>query len=73
MTIRRGDLLFVGTNHQQLGPIQDGETVEMEIERIGSFTFNVADPLKRSWPKGIDSSVGSSVRTRLESAAPAAP
>jgi 2-keto-4-pentenoate hydratase/2-oxohepta-3-ene-1,7-dioic acid hydratase in catechol pathway len=73
MTIRAGDLLFVGTNHQQLGPIQDGETVEMKIEKIGSFEFHVADPQKRSWPKGIDSSVGNSVRTRLEAAAPAAP
>ncbi|HVB05531.1 MAG TPA: fumarylacetoacetate hydrolase family protein [Acidimicrobiales bacterium] len=73
MTLRRGDLLFVGTNHQELGPIQDGETVEMSIERIGSFQFHVADPLKRSWPKGIDSSVGQSVRSRLEAPAPAAP
>jgi 2-keto-4-pentenoate hydratase/2-oxohepta-3-ene-1,7-dioic acid hydratase in catechol pathway len=71
MTIRRGDLLFVGTNHQQLGPIQDGETVEMSIERIGAFSFHVSDPLKRSWPKGIDASVGQGVRSRLEAATPA--
>ncbi len=68
-TILPGDLLFVGTNHQQLGPLQDGETAEMGIEKIGSFTFHISDPKKRSWPKGIDASVGQSVRGRIEEAA----
>lgn len=66
MTMLPGDLLFIGTNHQQLGPLQDGETAEMSIERIGSFTFSVSDPQKRSWPKGLDLSVGNSVRARIE-------
>lgn len=66
MTMLPGDLLFIGTNHQQLGPLQDGETAEMSIARIGSFTFSIRDPQKRSWPKGLDLSVGNSVRARLE-------
>jgi 2-keto-4-pentenoate hydratase/2-oxohepta-3-ene-1,7-dioic acid hydratase in catechol pathway len=66
MTMLPGDLLFIGTNHQQLGPLQDGEHAEMSIEGIGSFTFSVSDPKKRSWPKGIDLSVGNSVRGRIE-------
>ena len=66
MTMLPGDLLFIGTNHQQLGPLQDGEHAEMSIERIGSFTFEVRDPQKRSWPKGIDLSVGNAVRGRIE-------
>jgi 2-keto-4-pentenoate hydratase/2-oxohepta-3-ene-1,7-dioic acid hydratase in catechol pathway len=68
VTILPGDLLFVGTNHQQLGPLQDGETAEMGIEKIGSFTFHISDPKKRTWPKGIDRSVGESVRGRLTAA-----
>jgi 2-keto-4-pentenoate hydratase/2-oxohepta-3-ene-1,7-dioic acid hydratase in catechol pathway len=68
LTIRPGDLLFVGTNHQQLGPLQDGETVEMEIASIGSFSFHVADPKRRSWPKEVDASVGENLRRRLETA-----
>ena len=68
-TILPGDLLFVGTNHQQLGPLQDGETAEMGIDKIGSFTFKISDPKKRSWPKGIDASVGQTVRSRIEEAA----
>ena len=69
MTFFPGDLLFVGTNHQQLGPLQDGETCHMEIEKIGGFDFHIVDPSKRSWPKGIDASVGQNVRGRIEEAA----
>jgi 2-keto-4-pentenoate hydratase/2-oxohepta-3-ene-1,7-dioic acid hydratase in catechol pathway len=69
MTFFPGDLLFVGTNHQQLGPLQDGETCHMEIEKIGGFDFHIVDPYKRSWPKGIDASVGQNVRGRIEEAA----
>jgi 2-keto-4-pentenoate hydratase/2-oxohepta-3-ene-1,7-dioic acid hydratase in catechol pathway len=68
-TILPGDLLFVGTNHQQLGPLQDGETSEMGIEKIGAFQFHIVDPKKRTWPKGIDPSVGQMVRGRLTEAA----
>jgi 2-keto-4-pentenoate hydratase/2-oxohepta-3-ene-1,7-dioic acid hydratase in catechol pathway len=69
MTILPGDALFVGTNHQHLGPLQDGETAEMGIEKIGTFQFHVVDPQKRSWPKGIDASVGQLVRGRITQAA----
>jgi hypothetical protein len=41
----------------------------MEIEKIGSFEFHIVDPKKRSWPKGIDSSVGQNVRNMLSQAA----
>jgi 2-keto-4-pentenoate hydratase/2-oxohepta-3-ene-1,7-dioic acid hydratase in catechol pathway len=66
MTFLPGDLLFVGTNHQQLGPLQDGETCHMEIDKIGGFDFHIVDPKKRSWPVGIDASVGQNVRGRIE-------
>jgi 2-keto-4-pentenoate hydratase/2-oxohepta-3-ene-1,7-dioic acid hydratase in catechol pathway len=69
MTFLPGDLLFVGTNHQQLGPLQDGETCHMEIDSIGGFDFHIVDPYKRSWPKAIDPSTGQNVRARIEKAA----
>ena len=53
MTLNTGDLIACGTNHEGLGALQDGETVEIEIERIGRMSLKVADPLKRSWERGI--------------------
>jgi 2-keto-4-pentenoate hydratase/2-oxohepta-3-ene-1,7-dioic acid hydratase in catechol pathway len=53
MTLNSGDLIACGTNHEGLGALQDGETVEIEIEHIGRMSLNVADPLKRKWERGI--------------------
>ena len=53
MTLNTGDLIACGTNHEGLGALQDGETVEIEMERIGRMSLKVADPLKRSWERGI--------------------
>ncbi len=53
MTLNTGDLIACGTNHEGLGALQDGETVEIEIERIGRMSLNVVDPLKRSWERGV--------------------
>jgi 2-keto-4-pentenoate hydratase/2-oxohepta-3-ene-1,7-dioic acid hydratase in catechol pathway len=53
MTLNSGDLIACGTNHEGLGALQNGETVEIEIERIGRMSLKVADPLKRSWERGI--------------------
>jgi len=53
MTLNTGDLIACGTNHEGLGALQDGETVEIEIERIGRMSLTVVDPLKRSWERGI--------------------
>ena len=53
MTLNTGDLIACGTNHEGLGALQDGETVEIEIERIGRMSLKVADPLKRDWERGI--------------------
>jgi 2-keto-4-pentenoate hydratase/2-oxohepta-3-ene-1,7-dioic acid hydratase in catechol pathway len=53
MTLNTGDLIACGTNHEGLGALQDGETVEIEIERIGRMSLKVADPLKRSWERGM--------------------
>lgn len=53
MTLRSGDLISCGTNHEGLGPLQDGEKVTIAIERIGEMTLDVVDPLKRVWERGI--------------------
>ena len=53
MTMNSGDLIACGTNHEGLGALQDGETVEIEIDRIGRMTLAVADPLARKWERGI--------------------
>ena len=46
-----GDVVACGTHHLGLGPLQDGDVVEMEIAEFGKLTVNVTDALKRSWPR----------------------
>jgi 2-keto-4-pentenoate hydratase/2-oxohepta-3-ene-1,7-dioic acid hydratase in catechol pathway len=53
MTLNSGDLIACGTNHEGLGPLQNGEVVDFEIHGIGRMRLDVRDPLKRSWEKGI--------------------
>jgi 2-keto-4-pentenoate hydratase/2-oxohepta-3-ene-1,7-dioic acid hydratase in catechol pathway len=53
MTLNSGDLIACGTNHEGLGPLQDGEVVDFEIHGIGRMRLTVRDPLKRTWDKGI--------------------
>ena len=53
MTLHSGDILACGTNHEGLGFVQDGETVEICIHGIGRMSLKVEDPLKRKWERGI--------------------
>ena len=53
-TLDPGDLIAGGTNHQGLGPLQDGDKIEMEIPGLGRLHVNVTDAQKRTWPKGVD-------------------
>lgn len=48
-TLSTGDFVSCGTNHHGLGPLQDGDVVDIEIEKIGRLSVNVKDPLKRTW------------------------
>ena len=48
-TLNPGDIMACGTNHHGLGPMQDGETVTIEIENIGKMKVKVKDPYKREW------------------------
>jgi 2-keto-4-pentenoate hydratase/2-oxohepta-3-ene-1,7-dioic acid hydratase in catechol pathway len=63
MTMNSGDLIACGTNHEGLGALQDGETVDIEIDKIGKMSLKVADPLKRTWERGVYMGVDS---TNLE-------
>ena len=60
--VQPGDVLFMGTNHQGLGALQDGDHVEMEITNIGRLSFNVVDPLERRWPRGVDEVTAADIR-----------
>ena len=59
MTLNSGDLIACGTNHEGLGPLQDGETCDFELMRIGRMTLHVRDPLKREWERGVYMGPGS--------------
>ena len=50
-TMKPGDVISTGTNHVGLGPIQGGDTIEMEIADFGKLNVNVRDDWKRTWPQ----------------------
>jgi 2-keto-4-pentenoate hydratase/2-oxohepta-3-ene-1,7-dioic acid hydratase in catechol pathway len=58
LTLEPGDVVACGVNHQGVGPLQDGETATIEIDRIGPMSVHVADSRKRKWPVGIDPGIG---------------
>jgi 2-keto-4-pentenoate hydratase/2-oxohepta-3-ene-1,7-dioic acid hydratase in catechol pathway len=60
--VNAGDVLYMGTNHQGLGALQNGDNVEMEISGIGRLTFDVRDPLKRKWQRGVDEVTAQDIR-----------
>ena len=60
--VQPGDVLYMGTNHQGLGALQDGDTAAIEISGIGRMTFSVVDSQKRKWARGVDEQTASDVR-----------
>ncbi len=50
-TMKPADVISTGTNHVGLGPIQDGDAIEMEIDGLGRLNVNVHDEWKRTWPR----------------------
>lgn len=64
MTLKPGDLILCGTNHQGLGPLQDGDVGEIEIEKVGRSSNPVVDAMKRTWPQAVDPTMGAGVRER---------
>ncbi len=54
-TLEPGDVIATGVNHQQIGAVQNGDVLRMEIEGFGpSLLVHVSDPSQREWPRGID-------------------
>ncbi|MBI2887467.1 MAG: fumarylacetoacetate hydrolase family protein [Chloroflexi bacterium] len=52
LSLEPGDVIATGTNHQGLGPLQDGDELEMEIDGLGRLRgLKVSDPQKRSWAR----------------------
>ena len=49
VTLEPGDIIATGTNHLGLGPMQDGETVELEVSGMGRLSVKVRDDQKRTW------------------------
>jgi 2-keto-4-pentenoate hydratase/2-oxohepta-3-ene-1,7-dioic acid hydratase in catechol pathway len=66
-TLEPGDVVATGVNHQQIGPVQDGDVIRMEIAELGpALTIHISDPEHREWPRGIDREFGA----RIIAAAP---
>jgi len=66
-TLEPGDVIATGVNHQQIGAVQDGDRLRMEIEGLGPpLRLSISDPMKRQWPRGIDTEMA----TRVIAAAP---
>ena len=65
MTLHPGDVVAMGTNHQQIGPLQDGDLAVLEIDGIGRLTVNVEDPLRRTWARELDQEIANKVRQSL--------
>ena len=54
-TLEPGDVIPTGVNHQQIGAVQDGDVLRMEIAALGPpLIVHIHDAQKRTWPRGID-------------------
>ncbi len=61
-TLEPGDVIATGVNHQQIGAVQDGDLIRMEIEGFGPpLMIRIRDPLRRKWPRGIDTEMAARV------------
>ena len=63
-TLEPGDIIATGTHHLGLGPLQDGDLIEMEIEGLERLVVHIRDDLKREWPRGIDQATADRVAGR---------
>ena len=50
LPLEPGDVVSTGTHHFGLAPVQDGDTVRLQIETLGpALVVRCHDPLKRRW------------------------
>ena len=50
-TLEPGDVLATGTNHRGLSAFQDGDRIELEVEKVGRLRVKVRDRLERTWSR----------------------
>ena len=62
MNLSAGDIISTGTNHQNLGPMQEGDHLVVGFEGIGDLNIHVHDPLGREWPRGRDEEMATRMR-----------
>ncbi len=48
-TLLPGDVIATGTNHWGLGPLMDGDFMEMETEGLGRLRLKIRDTRQRQW------------------------
>jgi 2-keto-4-pentenoate hydratase/2-oxohepta-3-ene-1,7-dioic acid hydratase in catechol pathway len=61
-TLEPGDVIATGVNHQQIGAVQDGDLLRIEIKGLGPpLLIRVHDALQRQWPRGIDTEMAARV------------
>ena len=58
-----GDVILTGACYQGVGPVQDGDVLELGIDGIGTLRANVSDALARRWPTGVDAGVAEAARS----------
>ena len=64
-TLEPGDVIATGVNHQQIGAVQDGDVIRMEVKELGpSLIIRISDPSHREWPRGIDKEMAERVLGR---------
>ena len=50
LTLEPGDVVSTGTHHFGLKPVQEGDTIRLQIDEMGpALVVNCADPSGRSW------------------------
>lgn len=65
-TLRLGDVICCGTNHQGLGSVQDGDEMITAISGIGSYSVTIRDEHERAWQRGIDHEAGERVKAAAQ-------
>ena len=52
LTLQPGDVVATGTHHFGLEPVQDGDTIRLQIDQLGpALVVKCSDPSGRSWER----------------------
>ena len=61
-TLEPGDVIATGVNHQQIGAVQNGDIIRMQVAELGPpLVISIRDSLMREWPRGIDKEMAARV------------